>query len=50
MTIEHEIAAALTEAGIMPLPQYLELCRQNGWEFEYDKQKDRQVADDQQSD
>jgi hypothetical protein len=27
-----EMARALTEAGYMPLADYLRLCRENGWE------------------
>lgn len=26
-----EIARALADAGYMPLPEYLRLCRENGW-------------------
>lgn len=27
----HATARALCEAGYMPLPVYLEMCRENGW-------------------
>jgi hypothetical protein len=27
----HEIARAWCDAGIMPLPEYLRLCEENGW-------------------
>lgn len=26
-----EMARALTEAGYMPLPEYIRLCEENGW-------------------
>jgi hypothetical protein len=28
---KHEDARALTEAGYMPLEEYLRLCRESGW-------------------
>jgi hypothetical protein len=29
--IDQESARALVDAGYMPLAEYLELCKQNGW-------------------
>lgn len=29
--MDQATARALTEAGYMPLPEYLRLCRENGW-------------------
>ena len=31
MTISQDSARALTDAGYMPLPEYLRLCQENGW-------------------
>ena len=30
--LDQEAARALVDAGYMPLEEYLELCRKNGWQ------------------
>lgn len=34
--VEHEIAYALADAGVMPLKHYLQLCKDNEWVNEDD--------------
>lgn len=42
--LDQEAARSLVEAGYMPLEEYLELCKRNGWEPQVSNDKSDKPA------